>query len=323
MDRQENDPSEALPGLAFPFCSRNRLRYRVGAGLDGNDIAFPVEVLVGQSRVPRVTLISGVHGDEMEGILALQQLSRDLDPQQLHGTLVVIPAANLAALVGGGRLAPIDAVDLNRTFPGRIEGSFSERVAAAIFRLVRGSDFLYSLHSWGAKGVVTPYVEFPAGTAPAAQRSLAVARLLGFDLLRASWWHPGLLVAAAVGDGVPALEAEVGGLGISRPEDRALYVRTVKNLLRALALLHGEPAPASTVHLVRHIEVRADAGGFLIPEVVLRQEVRAGQRLGTVVDLFGDPLLHVVAPQDGLVAGYRSANALHAGDLAFTLFVPL
>ena len=289
-------------------------------GVLAETFAVPVEVLVGRARGPRVVLVAGVHGDELEGILALHELSRTLPVAELAGTLVVIPVANPPALVGLQRRVPIDGADLNRTFPGQAEGSFSDRLAAALFGWVQGADFLYSLHSWSAEGEVVPYLEFPGGDDPVARRSLEVGRLLGFDLLRTSAWHPGLLVAAANRAGVPAVEAEIGGLGIATPAGQKLYRATLANLLRALDLMPGPPTPADEVRIVRHVHVRANAGGLLLPDVELRQNVQLGDRLGVIVDLFGDPLAEVTAPIAGLVAARRRANAIHIGDTAFTLF---
>jgi predicted deacylase len=305
----------------FPLLSRNRLRLRVAAGMDGNEIALPVEVIVGRSHSPRVVLVSGVHGDELEGILALHRLCRELVPQDLNGTVVVIPVANPVALSAGSRLIPIDASDLNRAFPGEVDGSFSARLAAAIFTVVRGSAFLYTLHSWGSRGTVTPYVEFPLGDDPISRRSFQMAQLLGLDLLRAIQWHPGLLVASAVRAGTPAIEAEIGGQAVSTAEGNELCQKTLLNLLRALHILTGSPASVRPIHVVRHIDLRSDVGGLLIPNVALRQPVRKGQRLAMVTDLLGDQICEITAPSDGLVAAYRSFNAIHPGDTALTMFI--
>src|SRR5437879_6044671 len=103
-------------------------------------------------------------------------LCRTLPLTELAGTLVVIPVANPAALAAWRRRVPIDGADLNRIFPGQADGSFSERLAAGVFGLVQGADFLFSLHSWSAEGDVAPYLEFPGGDDAVARRSLAVGR---------------------------------------------------------------------------------------------------------------------------------------------------
>src|SRR5207237_628643 len=141
-------PSTAAPDPVFatgaPFdidalelVSRTRVRWPVAPGM----LAETFAVLVGRARRPRVVLVAGVHGDEMEGILALHELCRTLPLTELVGTLVAIPIANPTAFAGLQRRVPIDGADLNRTFPGQAEGSFSDRLAAALFGWVQGADF--------------------------------------------------------------------------------------------------------------------------------------------------------------------------------------
>src|SRR5438445_12296637 len=92
------------PGIVAPFdvdalelVSRTRVRWPVAPGMLAETFAVPVEVLVGRARRPRVVLVAGVHGDEMEGILALHELCRTLPLTELAGTLVAIPIANPTA----------------------------------------------------------------------------------------------------------------------------------------------------------------------------------------------------------------------------------
>ena len=75
------------------------------------------------ARVEDVLLTGGVHGDEYEGPIALAKLIRALDLSKLSGRLIVVPAVNYPAFLAGTRTSPIDGVNLNRTFPGRRDGT--------------------------------------------------------------------------------------------------------------------------------------------------------------------------------------------------------
>lgn len=55
------------------------------------------------------------------------------------------------ALTGSARLSPVDSANLARLFPGRPEGTYSERLAHVItHRLMRRADLLVDLHGAGA-----------------------------------------------------------------------------------------------------------------------------------------------------------------------------
>jgi predicted deacylase len=289
---------------------------------DGSTVGVPVIVLVGHADGPRVLAIAGVHGDEMEGIVALQDVAERLEAAALRGTVVLIPVGNPPAFRAARRRSPLDDLDLNRTFPGDPGGSPSERLAHHLLHdYALRADFVLSLHSWSAPAVVVPYVEFPAGDTTAARRSLAAARHLGLEFLRLSHWHPGLLVATAVRCGVPAVETEIGGLGISQPVTRQRYVDVVLSLLRYLGAVPEAPTcPGPVTRIVRRVDLAAPVGGVLRPVCAVGDRVRPGDVLATVRDLFGRVQAEVASPLEGWLAMLRLCNSVDPGERVATVF---
>ena len=113
-------------------------------------LAIPFHVFVGRASKPRLLLIAGVHGDEYESVAALHDIASEINPNDLSGTLIIVPVANPQAFYAGMRRNPVDLGDLNRSFPGNPEGTTSERVADLLFQnLVLGSDGVLSMHCWG------------------------------------------------------------------------------------------------------------------------------------------------------------------------------
>lgn len=314
------DAPPELADLARP--GDHRYTHRIVTLADGSTVTLPVIVLTGRGDGPRILAIAGVHGDEMEGIVALQEVSERLDPGTLRGTVVLIPVGNPPAFRAARRRSPLDDLDLNRTFPGDPAGSPSQRLAHHLLQdYVLQADFVLSLHSWSAPAVVVPYVEFPVGDSPAAGRSLAAARHLGLEFLRVSHWHPGLLVATAVRHGVPAVETEIGGLGVSQPATRKRYVEVVLNLLRYLDVLPGSAAVVHTpARVVRHVELRSLVGGLLRPAVEVGDHLRRGERIATVHDLLGEVQAEITSPLDGWLAMLRLCNSVDPGERVATLF---
>jgi len=315
LDAPPDPASLARPG-------DHRYTHRIATLADGSYIGLPVIVLAGRGDGPRILTIAGVHGDEMEGIVALQDVSERLDPATLRGTVVLIPVGNPPAFRAARRRSPLDDLDLNRTFPGDPAGSPSQRLAHHLLHdYALRADFVLSLHSWSAPAVVVPYVEFPAGDSSAAARSLAAARRLGLAFLRVSHWHPGLLVATAVRHGIPALETEIGGLGISQPATRQLYVEVVLELLRYLDVLPGS-ASAAPGHqrIVRHLELTSPVGGLLRPVAAVGDRLRRGDHIATIHDLLGAVMAEITSPLDGWLAMLRLRNSVDPGERVATLF---
>src|SRR5687768_3199366 len=121
--------------------TRQRLVLRLSMPENGAVVEVPVHVLVGSSHRPRLAIVGGVHGDEYDGVVAAQRLIKEPMMELLDGTLFVIPVANPPAFAMGRRHTPMDNLDLNRCFPGRPNGSITERLAHLLFDFLRDMDF--------------------------------------------------------------------------------------------------------------------------------------------------------------------------------------
>ncbi|MGI9500321.1 MAG: deacylase, partial [Geminicoccaceae bacterium] len=97
---------------------------------------------------PKVLLMAGNHGDEYEGELTLLKLIQRLEPENMRGTITILPAVNLPAVMAARRRSPFDDGNLNRAFPGNPKGTPTERIAYFIETdLVPRHDILFDLHS--------------------------------------------------------------------------------------------------------------------------------------------------------------------------------
>ncbi|TMI82994.1 MAG: DUF2817 domain-containing protein, partial [Bacillati bacterium ANGP1] len=233
---------------ALALESRHAFDFAVAPIADGSWVTVPVKVAVGTRRRPRFVAIAGIHGDEPDGMLALLDFWDRLQSADLRGTIILVPVANPPAFAHHQRRNPLDNLDLNRSFPGHIDGTPTERLAYRLVHdILKGADFLFTLHSWYASGMVAPYVEFPEGASDVAVRSRQAAVAAGFTRLRAGGWPQGVLGLTAVEMGIPVLEAEIGGQGMSTRENRAAYADHLARLLQHLGISEGDspsnPAP--------------------------------------------------------------------------------
>src|SRR5690606_40921595 len=96
-------------------------------------VMIPIAVIRNGSG-PTALLTGGNHGDEYEGPLALYELARTLDPADVSGTVIILPALNYPAFRAGTRTSPIDKGNMNRSFPGRPDGMATEESAGYVQR---------------------------------------------------------------------------------------------------------------------------------------------------------------------------------------------
>ncbi len=288
--------------------------------------SIPVTVVVGQRQSPCVAFVAAVHGDEYDGILALQELAREIDPAGLNGSLIIVPVANPFAFDAAQRRTPQDNKDLNRIFPGRADGSLTERLAHALcHEVLRRATLVCTLHGAMFTSVFTPWIEFLDVPGPVGQASYEAARASGFPELVALPNVPGILISAMADLGVPVIEGEVGGRGTMQRENVAYYKDRVYAIARHAGVLSAAgtpPAPRQEPRTWHLYHLTAEVSGILLNEVTLWQDVKKGDRLATMLDLQGDVVAEMHAPRDGKVAGYHEHAGVRPGEIVFSLLSP-
>src|SRR5437773_4888378 len=142
----------------------------VPAGVDSGT-RVPLTIVRGREPGPTLALIAGTHGDEVAPIIALQRVRRELDPARLRGTVLLVHVANLPSFLRRTvYYSPIDGKNLNRVYPGKRDGTVSERIADAITReIIERADYLVDIHAGDGNESLRPYTYWsPLGLAPRA-----------------------------------------------------------------------------------------------------------------------------------------------------------
>jgi predicted deacylase len=246
-------------------------------------------------------------------MVAVDVLRRRLAPMEIAGSVVLIPIANESAYRRDARTGD-DELDLARTFPGKREGTFTERLAAELNAEIRAAHFLIDLHTGGKMLDLLPLAGFMLHDDEAIlaqQRQMAEAFNLPI-VWGTSAALDGRSLSAARDARVPAIYAEHGGGSGFRPQVVDDYVAGCLRVIDRLGLAKCDEA--QLMSRVRHRINERSAGsghlqachpapsdGIFIPTVRLGQHVRAGEVLGQVVDLHGDERRSVTAERDGIV----------------------
>lgn len=252
----------------------------------GSAIEVPVAVINGARSGPRVYIGAAVHGDEVNSVDVLRLIVTSVDPQQLSGAVVCVTVVNPLAFEDRNRWAPQDMEDMNRVWPGKVDGKVCERIAHTIFtHAIGATDAVIDLHT-GATNMAVHAV-YGEGHSPSRE----LARVFGSEILleerRDEKWEKarfnGKLRSVVNARGIPAITPE---LGQSRSFQRGAIEageRGVRNILRHLRMLPGEIVrPARQVTLSgSHLDslISSEAGMF-VAETSPGAVVEMGQRLG-------------------------------------------
>ena len=295
---------------------------------------LPVTVLRGARPGPVVALIAGVHGSEFSPILALNRFARRVTPATFGGTLVMVHAANPPAFFGRTvYTGPVDGKNLNRSFPGKADGTLTERIAhALVAEVLTPADVVVDIHSGDANEDLTPWVGFYArhGTPAVIARSRELAVATGFGLVVHFPQAPVSVAeslytgAAAVALGKAAFDFESGGRGLVDEAAVEAIENGLVRVLQHLGMLPGTPAAApEPVHIEERQGVRADADGVFWPMASAGRYVAKGTLLGEVRDFHGALVQEVRAPAAGIVLVILSSPPVKAGETIATIAIPV
>jgi hypothetical protein len=279
--------------------------------LNDGGTRIPVSVIRGQNPGPVLALIAGVHGYEYPGITALQRLRKSVRPEDLSGTLILVHVANPPSFYARTiYTSPADGKNLNRVFPGKKDGTLSERIAYSItLHVIEQADYLVDLHAGDGNEVLRPYVYMPVTGNPqldAACRGMALAFGLDHIVIDEAPLLPKdaslYTDQTALVRGIPAITTETGQLGSNDPYWVGLAEHGITNLMRHLGMLKGAPEVNEDVVWLSGYEViRSPATGLFEASVRDGYAVAENGLLGHLVDVFGDRITDVRAPFAGIV----------------------
>jgi predicted deacylase len=309
---------KAAPGTL----ASGTLRIAPRAGDSGTEIPF--SIVHGRTAGPVLALIAGTHGMEYAPIVALQRLRRAIDPATLHGTVIMVHVANMPSFLSRTiYYSPADGKNLNRVFPGKADGTLSERIAEAITReVITRATHVVDIHCGDGNESLRPYVYWiTTGAAEVAEAGKRLALASGFDHIVVDRGRPTdpaqsiYLSNTAILRGKPALTVESGYLAATDEDSIARVERAVAGWLRELKMRpEGPPPVASPVWIDRSEVVTSAATGLFYPMVERGHSVAAGTLLGRITDFHGAVVQEVKAPFAGIVLYVLGTPPISKGE---------
>ena len=271
--------------------------------------------------VGRIAIVSGIHGDELEGQYVCYEMIRRLEehPEYLRGTVDIYPQVNPLGIDMARRNIPQMEMDLNRIFPGNAQGTVMERAAAAVVEDITGADICIDLHASDMYVREIPQVRV---SSEFAQRLLPFAKLLNVDMIwlnATATVHESTLAHSMNMLGVPTLVMEMGlGLRITRVYGDQV-VEGIFHLMREMGLWSGPVSPVREPVISSDGEVefiRAEHAGIFLQDIAHRHYLRKDEKIGDIVDvLTGKVVQEIVAKKGGMVFTLREYPFVYEGSL--------
>lgn len=297
----------------------------VPAGVD-SATRIPISILRGRQPGPALALVAGTHGSEVAPIIALQRVREALDPaNDLRGTIILVHIANLPSFVHRTIYRnPWDQMNLNRVYPGKPNGTVTERIAHAITaQIIAKSDYLVDMHAGDGNEALRPYTYWNDQRVDKRVDSLA-------KLMALAWGNDHIIIdtsrprdpAASVYTtntanlrGKPAITTEIGYLGVP---DEEMIVRNYRSVLRLLRHLDMLPGPKEYVEAPLWIDrsevLTSPESGTWHALVRPGETVQKGTPLGRLTDYFGNEIALSRSPMTGVVLCIVGTPAMSKGE---------
>lgn len=285
-------------------------------------VMIPITVAK-NGKGPTAILTGANHGEEYEGPVALMDLASSIDAGALSGRVIIVPAMNYPAFRAATRTSPIDKGNLNRAFPGRPDGTVTEKIADYFQRtLLPMADVVLDIHSGGKTLEFLPFC--CAHRLPDRQQEEAcVAAMQAFNapysMMLLEIDNAGMYDTAAEEMGKVFISTELGGGGTSSARTVAVAKRGVRNLLAHAGIVKGELKQEPSIMLDMPggdcFTFSADEG-LIEPCVDLGDRVRKDDLIAKVwaTDRSGRRAAEYRAAMDGILAGRHFPGLVKAGD---------
>jgi hypothetical protein len=303
----------------------------VPAGSDAA-LTIPVAVVNGARPGPVLAIVSGAHGTEYASIIAVERLIQQLDPKAISGTVILVPLINVPSFEQKiAHVNPTDAKSMNRFYPGKMDGTQTDRASFLITReVVDKCDHLIDLHGGDLDESLRPY-SYWTKTGNEKQDAMSREMLLAFglDTIIISADRPKdpaasrYLENTASTRGKASITAEAGHAGTVDPDDVGALVEGSLSVMRYLKMMDGTPKTvAAPVWIERIAGMTSDVNGIFYPVVKRGTYVQKGMRVGYITDYLGKTIFDALAPESGVVLFIRAVPSMTKGETIANIGVP-
>ncbi len=298
-----------------------RLPWSHDASAWGN-LMIPITVIK-NGRGPTALLTGGNHGDEYEGPIVLSKLARNLDPHSISGRIIIVPFMNFPAFKAGRRTSPIDGGNMNRSFPGRPDGTVTEKIADFFERvLLPEADYVLDFHAGGRTLDFLPFaaahvLDDKAQEARCIAAMKAFAAPYGMMLLEID--NAGLYDTAAEMKGKIFVSTELGGGGTATAKSIEIANRGLDNFLKHAGIIEGELElqPSTMLDMPDHdCFIFAEDEGMLEMTKDLGESINEGDVIAYIhnVNKTGVDAAAYYARRSGLLAARHHPGLIGTGD---------
>jgi len=290
-------------------------------------IRFPIAKVFGKGDGPTLVVLGGMHGSEFCGIEAAIRLFNEVDPLKFSGNLIIGTIYNMPAHVNNAAfVVPQDGKNPMSTFPGTPIGSYGDAMAYYFDQeVLTKADYFVELHGGDIPEELTPFNRWvETGNKNQDEKGKAMAVAYNIPLVVKDPLElnppPNAAYIITASRGKPAILCESGQQGILDQKFVDVHLTGLRNILVHLGMTKGKVVnTVKRLFLENYAVVCSDLVGMWYPDCKCDQLLKKGQCIGYIRDYFGQPLMDVKSPIEGVVTMIRTSPNVKAGNVLIEL----
>jgi len=310
-----------------------------------SSIDLPFTIINGAKPGPTLVVLAGEHGCEYCGIFAAVRVIRDINPENIRGTLVVFPLANPPAFEERALFVnPIDVVNIYGAYPGSEEGTVSYIMAQRIFSQVTAlADYLIHLHGADYNEALVPFNYYAVtGNSEVDAMSRKMASCFPVDYVTESVRASdvaigspkgtsyaasaaGTLYGEASAKGIPSTMCEAGREGKIEEKFVEVHYSGIMNVMKLLGILEGTPTiRENQIKLHSPVLVSNRKAGIFFSSLNPGDKVSEGQTIGEITNFTGEVIESIKSPIDGMIVdriNFAAADAFPTQKQPYLFYI--
>lgn len=274
-------------------------------------VQIPINIVCGLEDGPTLLVDAAIHGEENIGTVAIGQLLRRLDPKDIKGTLIAVPAVNTSGFEFQQRVVKWDGVDINRQGEGNPAGTTAQRIAYHYFKdVISKADAFLDIHSGGPDAYVwyTIYLEDAAEAPETVAKSKEMALAFGLtDIFSRTPWK-GTIKEVSTRKGIPSITPEIGGgadFMYNGQEQIDICEQGIRNVMVWMGMLEGKvvaQGPVTKIYHGKHEITSGSHQGIFMRQRQWGEFMKAGEVYGAMYHPYtGEKIADITAPADGII----------------------
>lgn len=277
----------------------------------GAPISIPLIIAKGHEAGPTLGLTAAVHGNELNGIPVIQRVIKDIDIENLKGTVIGVPGVNVISLTRRRRRF-IDGTDLNHIMPGQEHGNVSEVYAWRFFnKVVKEFDYLIDLHTASNGRINSYYIRADMSDKITAK----MAMLQNPEIIVHNPPSDGTLRGAADEMGIPSITVEVGNPNVFQRSMIGSSLIGIHNVMSYLGFTTEDIIEPESPPIICRTSywLYTKSGGMVRVLSNARSIVEKDEIVAIQNDIFGDRMDECRAPERGIVIGKQVSPISQSG----------